>query len=269
MGGRPEPARGGPPPKRESTAAPPTDPHHSIAGQHHSTAGAVDRSSPTGAARHDPLLPSDSQRFLDDLRALGLAGIRACTLTRNRSTLISFRGDHLRVHRAFATAPAPVLQAVVNFVNGRGIVRRRARQALAAFQIPPDPHAPARTRRREATHPDDALLIDRLSNAHRQLNQTRFDGSLGLIEIRISRRMKTRLGHFSPGGHGEPPHIAIARRHIRRDAWTAVLETLAHEMVHQWQDETGRLLAHDPDFRRKAREVGIHTGARRDAGRVS
>ena len=55
--------------------------------------------------------------FLGRLRDLGLCGIRRCTLTANRSTVVSFRGDGLRVHRAFVTAPEDVLQAVVRFVN--------------------------------------------------------------------------------------------------------------------------------------------------------
>jgi hypothetical protein len=40
-----------------------------------------------------------------------------------------------------------------------------------------------------------------------------------------------------------------------------VLDTLLHEMVHQWQDETGRPVDHGREFRRKAREVGIEPTA--------
>ena len=40
--------------------------------------------------------------------------------------------------------------------------------------------------------------------------------------------------------------------------------TLLHEMVHQWQHETGRVVDHGAEFRRKAREVGITPAARRD-----
>jgi hypothetical protein len=36
-----------------------------------------------------------------------------------------------------------------------------------------------------------------------------------------------------------------------------VEETLLHEMVHQWQAETGQPVDHGRAFRRKAREVGI------------
>jgi len=36
-----------------------------------------------------------------------------------------------------------------------------------------------------------------------------------------------------------------------------VEETLLHEMVHQWQAETGAKVDHGAGFRRKARDVGI------------
>jgi hypothetical protein len=43
-----------------------------------------------------------------------------------------------------------------------------------------------------------------------------------------------------------------------------VLHTLLHEMVHQWQAETGHAVDHGRSFRAKAREVGIAPGARRE-----
>jgi hypothetical protein len=56
---------------------------------------------------------------------------------------------------------------------------------------------------------------------------------------------------------GDRPEIALALRHLRRDGWARVTDTLLHEMVHQWQAETGRPLGHGRDFREKCREVGI------------
>ncbi len=215
-----------------------------------------------------PAAPSDDTPLVDETRALlarlaalGLHGIRRCTLTTNRSTVVSFRGDALRVHRAFGAAPTEVLQAVVAFVNGRGAKRRQARRVLLTFEIPRDPGS-QRARRRPASHPADGALVERLQQAHAALNRERFAGALGAVTIRVSRRMRSRLGHYSPGLRSEP-EIAIARRHLRRDGWASVLETLVHEMVHQWQHETGRPVAHDPDFRRQARAVGISPHAKR------
>jgi hypothetical protein len=65
--------------------------------------------------------------------------------------------------------------------------------------------------------------------------------------------------------HTGPGEIVISRRHIRRHGWKAALETLLHEMVHQWQDETGLTVDHGGEFRRKAREIGIAPSARRAA----
>jgi hypothetical protein len=99
---------------------------------------------------------------------------------------------------------------------------------------------------------------------HERYNARHFHGRLATIDIRISRRMKTRLGHYTvatPGG--EAAQIAISRRHLRRHGWTEVLHTLLHEMVHQWQDESGRSIDHGATFRAKAREVGIAPYARR------
>ena len=203
-----------------------------------------------------------SAALLERLRALGLRRIERCTLTRNRSTMVSFQGPSLRLHRAFVDASPEILQAVVRFVNGRGAVRREARRVLRTLEIPRPPVEAMRPRRRPAPHPEDAALIARLEAAHADLNRERFEGALGPVAIRISRRMRSRLGHYSPGGMREP-EIAIARRHIRRDGWASVLETLVHEMVHQWQHETKRPVAHDPDFRRKCRQVGIPPHAKR------
>jgi hypothetical protein len=40
---------------------------------------------------------------------------------------------------------------------------------------------------------------------------------------------------------------------------------MLHEMVHQWQAETGLKVDHGPTFREKARDVGVLPRARRRA----
>lgn len=202
--------------------------------------------------------------FLERLRALGLRRIERCTLTSNRATMVSFSGPALRVHRAFVDASPDMLRAIVGFVNGRGAVRREARRVLRTFEAPRPAGDDARPRRLPKSHPDDGRLVEKLRVAHAELNAARFGGALGTVAIRVSRRMRSRLGHYSPGLRSEP-EIAIARRHARRDGWASVVETLVHEMVHQWQHENGRPIAHDPAFRRKCREVGIPWSAKRKA----
>ena len=72
------------------------------------------------------------------------------------------------------------------------------------------------------------------------------------------------MGSGGSSEHG-PAEIAISRRHLRRHGWQEALHTLLHEMVHQWQDETGQPIDHSSVFRRKAREVGVVAGATRKA----
>lgn len=121
--------------------------------------------------------------------------------------------------------------------------------------------APARAA--ERTHPGDEPLVERLREWHRRLNGERFAATLQAVPIRVSRRMRRRLGHFAPGTDGRGPEIAISARHLRRDGFAAALETLLHEMVHQWQHENRLRLGHGADFRRKCREVGAVPSAKR------
>lgn len=77
--------------------------------------------------------------------------------------------------------------------------------------------------------------------------------------------MKSRLGHYTHGDpSGEGAEIAISRRHIRRHGWREAIDTLVHEMVHQWQDESGLVVDHGRGFRARAKAVGISPRARRD-----
>ncbi len=100
---------------------------------------------------------------------------------------------------------------------------------------------------------------------HAFLNQTRFGGELSSLPIRVSRRMKSRLGHYVWRGQARrEAEIVISRRHIRRNGWDEALHTLLHEMVHQWQDEQGMRPDHGSEFRRKAKAVGIAPRARRE-----
>jgi hypothetical protein len=139
------------------------------------------------------------------------------------------------------------------------VIRVRDESQLALELEPP-----ARKRPGERTHPDDEAMAEKLRRAYDQLNRERFGGSLSRIPIRVSRRMKSRLGHYThrdPSGAGA--EIAISRRHIRRHGWGEAIETLLHEMVHQWQDESGLPVDHGRQFRAKARTVGISPRARR------
>ena len=210
--------------------------------------------------------PRDAVELLARLRTLGLTGIERCRLTRNRTVMVSFKGGELRVHEGYLAAPPEVLAAIARFVSARRRSERRAAQAvLLAHPVARDAtaHAP---RAREATHPDDAAAAARLQRAHRELNVRHFAGTLRDVPVRVSRRMRRRLGHYAAASSAEGAEIAIARSHVRRHGWEEAFHTLLHEMVHQWQDESGLPIDHGRDFRRKAREVGITARAKRAVG---
>jgi hypothetical protein len=234
-----------------------------------------------GRGRRDPAqlaldLDAGQLRTADDLlarlRSLGLMRIASCRLTRNANVMVSWRGAELRVHEGYLSAPADVHEAIVVFVESRSRAERRAAtKRIVAF-------AGSTWRdsgRRERTRPEDEPVARKLEEWHAQLNAEYFGGELRAVPIRVSRRMKSRLGHYSVGqvggstggqegqkakGLGE---IAISWRHVRRHRWEEVIHTLIHEMVHQWQDESGLPIDHGPRFRAKARDVGIDAAAKR------
>lgn len=205
-------------------------------------------------------LPAGEEDLSSRLYRLGLDPNVRVSLTDNGTTMVSFGDGWLRVHRGYSTAGDEVVGAIVRFARAkRGDRRSEARRVLLSYaSVLPGRRARLR---REATHPDDESYATRLTEAHAELNAQFFGGALKPMTIRVSRRMKRKLGHYSLASAEHPADIAIGRRHIRRDAWEDVIHTLLHEMVHQWQQETGLPVAHDRAFRVKAREVGINPGA--------
>jgi hypothetical protein len=205
--------------------------------------------------------PQNADELLALLRRLGLTRLRRCKLTRNRNVMVSFGGEELRVHEGYLGAPEPILRAIVTFVEGSTRAERRAAQRVIVAHPIRAARAPAR---RDRTHPDDVAIAEKLAAWHQRLNVRHFHGRLRHVPIRVSRRMKSRLGHYTAAtAGGEPAEIAISRAHLRRHGWEETLHTLLHEMVHQWQDETGHTIDHGATFRAKAREVGIAPYARR------
>ncbi len=207
--------------------------------------------------------PRDAEGFHRTLARMGLHGITRVRLTRNRAVMVSFSRHVLRVHHGYLEAPDAVLRAIVRFVNGRTRAERRAAERIILGFPIQVPGAPARARR-ERVHCDDEPFVDELARWHRDYNARYFDAELSAIPIRVSRRMRARLGQYTTTlAAGEPAEIVVSRRHIRRHGWAETLHTLLHEMVHQWQAETGRAIDHGPAFRAKAREIGIAPRARR------
>lgn len=207
-----------------------------------------------------PVAPRTAVLF-SRLQELGLRGVETLVLMRTRTVMVSLSGRTLRVNEGYTDAPEPVLRAIVTFATSRTkAARMAARDAILQFEID---RAPA-PRRIEPPRVGDLALLTQLTEAHRQLNAQHFGGTLTTLPIRLSGRMATRLGHFDPGSRQVASEIVLSRKHVVRDGWRETLHTLLHEMVHQWQHETGAPVDHLGGFRRKARDVGIAPSARRD-----
>ena len=209
-------------------------------------------------------------RLPDRLRQLGLRDVaRVCTHA-NRTVMVSLTARRvLRLHRGYAWAPDRVLRAIVRFLDPRlpRALRRLAEREFLAFPV--EQHAPSAPRppRGDRPRPGDLLVLHRLGQAHERLNLAHFGGTLGSIPLRLSGRMRTRLGELSVDLRtGRPLEIAISRRHVTRHPWAEVEHTLLHEMVHQWQAESGFRVDHRAGFRRKAIEVGVLPAAHRSVG---
>jgi hypothetical protein len=208
------------------------------------------------------------------LLMLGLREIERVVTHTNRTVMLSLNRRVLRIHRGYSYAPDRVLKAIVRFLNPRvpRALRRVAEREFLQFPVEEHAPSPAGPSRLERPRTGDMLLLHRLEMLYHQLNQKYFDGTLGEIPIRLSGRMRRRLGELSVDIRtGRPIELSLSRRHIAGHGWAEVEHTLLHEMVHQWQAETGLRIDHGRTFRLKAREVGVLPAAKRticgEAGR--
>jgi hypothetical protein len=203
------------------------------------------------------------------LEALGLRNVEQVITHTNRTVMLSLNAQRiLRIHRGYSFASDRVLKAIVRFLNPRvpRVLRRAAEREFLDFPVQAYAPVPDRPPRRERARSGDVLLLHRLEALHRQLNHEHFGGALGDMPIRLSSRMRRRLGELTVDiKTGQPTEIALSRRHIARYSWSEVEHTMLHEMVHQWQAENGLRVDHGRAFRSKAREVGVLPAARRTA----
>ncbi len=210
--------------------------------------------------------PRAPAELLARFHAGGLGHITRVSLHRNRTVMVSLTpAGTLRLHEGYAHAPDVVLDAITRFLKRgtRRSDRLRHKQTLLAFPVeryaPPDRPL---VRRPERARPEDESILARLTDLHAALNRQYFEGRLAAIPIRLSGRMRSRLGELRMERQsGAALEIALSRRHLRRDGWPALRDTLLHEMIHQWQAESALAVDHGRAFRRKAREVGIEPRA--------
>lgn len=227
---------------------------------------APDSNPPTEHALEEELL----QRRL---HALGLRGVAGVRTSENRAVMVSLSKQRvLSIHRGYAHAPDRVLRAVVRFVarTTPRPLRRAAQHEILSFRA--EAHAsdpPHRQRAPDQARPADLVQTERLAAYFREANAAHFGGLLPELPIRLSGRMRSRLGQLCLGREtGQPFEITVSRRHVEKHGWQDVADTLLHEMVHLWQHENGHAVDHGPQFRAKAREVGVVPAARRAVRRA-
>ncbi|NNF27113.1 MAG: SprT-like domain-containing protein [Gemmatimonadetes bacterium] len=181
------------------------------------------------------------------LRREGASRLEGVAFRRNRSTIWSLtqNGRVLNLHEGYRGAPLSVVRAFVAIANHGHRSSGRYREACRVVRSWPGiDHALGRlrahstSRRRPRPVPCQGTPQERIRvrALYRRLNGTRFEDRLPTdIPIRISRRMKTRLGHMAPEGTSRNPtvgEIALNRMLFRGGNEAALEETLLHEMAH-------------------------------------
>src|SRR5687767_11474444 len=162
----------------------------------------------------DEAPPRNAEDLRARLRRLGLGSQYRVRLTTNRTVVVSYSGGELRIHSSFLGASEEVWRAIIIFVHGRNrVARQEARRTILEFPVARPPETLRRRRTPERAHPADLPIIRELSRWHQAYNEARFGGTLRSVPIRISRRMKSRLGHYSPASDGCAPEIVLSRRH--------------------------------------------------------
>jgi hypothetical protein len=196
----------------------------------------------------------------------------------NRRTIWSLtaRGTRFNLHRAFSRASETVLDdlaVIAREARRRSAEYRRAAERIARWPVVLDSiHdlrlASGRSRAGGGRGPCCATPGQRvyLAAAYDRINRERFGGRLPAgIHLRLSSRMRSRLGQMVPGvdAEGRPTVVEIA---LNADLMLpgndeARTETLVHEMVHVADLLEHGQIGHGPTWRRLALEAGCHPRA--------
>ena len=226
---------------------------------------------------------SSEDRFLELLWRYGARRVKAVAFRPNRSTIWSLtrRGTVLNLHEGYRDAPARIVRAFAVIAKGTGRRSRAHREATREVREWPGievalrrvaaRRASARSGpRRPPTAPCSGTSIEReaLRRLYDRLNETRFDGLLPAdLPLRLSARMRSRLGHMMPGreaGRRRVVEIALNRDLMIRENGGERVDTLLHEMAHAAAYLYDGDAGHGPAWRRWARQVGCDARARGD-----
>jgi predicted SprT family Zn-dependent metalloprotease len=115
-----------------------------------------------------------------------------------------------------------------------------------------------------------------LQTAYDHYNQALFQGQLPTYLITLHRGRHGVLGYFSHNrfvrlsdGRTATDEIAMNPTHFAGRGITAILSTLAHEMVHLWQAHYGkpsRKAYHNKQWAQKLKAIGLHPSDTGEAG---
>lgn len=217
-----------------------------------------------------------SSDFLLELRYRGATRLSRVAFRRNRSTVWSLTqgGTVLNVHTAYRAATPSLLDAFATLAREGGIDSADSRRAATAVREWPILATAIREARethrarhvgesdRDPTHccatTEQRAYVRAL---YRYFNATRFGGRLpGNVPVRLSRRMKSALGHMLPG---ENPHrhryvveIAMNVDLMLEGNGAERIDTLLHEMAHVADYLSSGHRGHGGSWREWARRVG-------------
>lgn len=220
------------------------------------------------------------EEICEYLRAWGARKLRSVRLRANRSTIWSLTkgGRQLNLHRAFAAAPLGLLRNFVAIVNDGGLASPVSRAAsrtlwqweplhrdLARVRSQFSRHETLRGRGRRAHCCATPSQREYLRTMYRYLNRARFGACLPEdVPLRLSSRMKSRLGQMMPGEMDGVRHVvelALNLDLMLPGNDEARLDTLVHEMAHVADWLIDGEVGHGPTWRRWAGRAGCEARA--------
>lgn len=205
--------------------------------------------------------------MLAALRARGVEGAARVVFKDNRTRLLSVSRDRRTVylHRCFAAAPPAVVDAMATLLAGRrrAAATRRAARVLRAWaaEHAPLPVASPKPGRCDGTPAQRAVLRERYG----EYNRGYFGSRLPAVPLRVSARMRRRLGHVRchRTEDGRRVVVELAINALLFDAGNEAVfrETLLHEMAHveAWLVHGHR--GHGAIWKRIAQRVGCEPRA--------
>lgn len=197
-----------------------------------------------------PLAWLTEQDVVRELRARGVCDVRSVRFRANRSRLISISADRgrLNLHECFRSGGPDLLDAIAAFASAQGD-SARYRQAIARMRRWHGAQVDESEVEANARPPaccGSPAQLSALAHWYRQLNRSHFAGQLPeLMPVRLSDRMRRRLGHVQYGGAPRRrsgtdtgpevrtvTEIALNVDLLLAGNERALRDTLLHEMAH-------------------------------------